>query len=50
MSLNIKNEETCSLASRLARLTGELLLFKGRDFARTDIGAALSPEAENPTR
>ena len=25
MSLNIKNEETCSLASELARLTGETM-------------------------
>ena len=36
MGLNIKNEEPC----RLADLTGEPLLFKGEDFARTDIETA----------
>jgi uncharacterized protein with PIN domain len=36
MALSIKSPE----ADRLARKTGEELLFKGRDFAQTDIAAA----------
>lgn len=36
-------------AYALAEATGESLLFKGRDFARTDIAAALAPEADNST-
>ena len=36
-------------AYALAEATSEPLLFKGRDFARTDIAPALAPEAENST-
>lgn len=36
-------------AYALAEATGEPLLFKGRDFARTDIAPALAPEADNST-
>ena len=39
MSLNIKNAETCRLAAELAELTGETLLYKGEEFARTDVKA-----------
>ena len=34
-------------AFAIAGATGEPLLFKGRDFARTDIAPALAPEADN---
>lgn len=58
MNLFMKNDQTCRVASELARLTGvtmtravtvglrewlerEPLLFRGIDFARTDVRATL---------
>jgi ribonuclease VapC len=43
VSLNIKNPEACRcFAYALARSRNEPLLFKGDDFAHTDIMPALS--------
>ena len=41
MALSLKDPETDRLAREVARLTGEKLLFKGIDFTRTDIAAAV---------
>jgi hypothetical protein len=41
MAPSLKDPETNRLAREVARLTGERLLFKGGDFARTNAAAAI---------
>jgi uncharacterized protein with PIN domain len=41
MSLNIKDPTAHTLVQTFAKVTGEPLLFKGKDFKKTDVVSAL---------